>query len=231
MDVGEKFGSPGWSRTSDFLINSPTGRLTTGAHGDLSWHVLDGLRGGCWPVRRGESRWVGTNVEPRAAPSASAAERRAARLMYLPPAARSGSAASVSAPALRLAGTTFAPAVAGAVSTPAPRPAACPRGLRDAFKAWPFVGLRLDRESATSGCSANWQSMANSFRSQPRRPSNGRWNERRGVWMPGWCGHRAGAKYRPRTPAGPRHRESAWAACSPYGERSGKSRKQQERPR
>jgi hypothetical protein len=22
MDVGEKFGSPGWSRTSDFLINS-----------------------------------------------------------------------------------------------------------------------------------------------------------------------------------------------------------------
>jgi hypothetical protein len=71
-----KIGSPGWARTSDFLINSPTGTLTTGAHGDLSPRVLDGSCGACRPVRRGESRWFGTNVEPPPAGSVSAVEQR-----------------------------------------------------------------------------------------------------------------------------------------------------------
>ena len=39
-----KVGSPGWSRTSDFLINSPAGSLTTDVYAHLSGQIANGSR-------------------------------------------------------------------------------------------------------------------------------------------------------------------------------------------
>jgi hypothetical protein len=62
--LAEVIGSPGWARTSDFLINSPSPRRSTRTHHDLSarhlWHSL-----GSHLLVDGGSPWrVGTNVEP-----------------------------------------------------------------------------------------------------------------------------------------------------------------------
>src|SRR3989442_4880575 len=64
LQMWEEIGSPGWARTSDFLINSPTRSLYTEAHDDLSSRYLDRAPVAYVSARAGGSRWVGTTVEP-----------------------------------------------------------------------------------------------------------------------------------------------------------------------
>src|SRR5882762_4317127 len=59
-----EIGSPGWTRTSDILINNPTGSGCTETSHDVSPHDLDGASVGRLPVDRRGSQWVGTSVEP-----------------------------------------------------------------------------------------------------------------------------------------------------------------------
>src|SRR2546425_7267954 len=64
LQMWEEVGSPGWARTSDFLINSPSPRRSTRTHHDLSArHLWHSLRGHLL-VDGGSPSCVGTNVEP-----------------------------------------------------------------------------------------------------------------------------------------------------------------------
>src|SRR5882724_4298085 len=63
----EEVGSPGWARTSDFLINSPTWRPPVRARHDLSARFLKHPVHGHRLMDAGSPWCVGTNAEPRPA--------------------------------------------------------------------------------------------------------------------------------------------------------------------
>ena len=63
----EGIGSPGWARTSDFLINSPTRRRPVRAREGLSARFLEQPVRSHRLVDAGSPWCVGTNAEPRQA--------------------------------------------------------------------------------------------------------------------------------------------------------------------
>src|SRR5437870_9002973 len=67
LQMWEEVGSPGWARTSDFLINSPTPRPSIQVRHDLSTRVLELPVRGHWLMDAGSPLCVGTNAEPRPA--------------------------------------------------------------------------------------------------------------------------------------------------------------------